>query len=155
MNGVPNLEISVRQFDLLDLPRIFELEKVSFPIDAFREETFIDYFHKQPDLFLVAESESSVIGYILASVISIEKCLIVSIAIDPAHKRKGVGRILAEHIFNRLLLSGVKKIELRVRSNNEEGQQFWRSLGFEPDIFLPNFYNDKAEALQMVKSLGA
>lgn len=153
MNGAVSLKLSVRQFTLSDLTRINELERVSFPIDAFREKTFIDYFHKQPDLFIVAESENIVIGYILSSIISAEKCLLVSIAIDPDYKRKGVGKFLAEHTFNYLAVSGIKRIELRVRISNEEGQNFWKSLGFEPDIVIPNFYNDNGQALQMVKNL--
>lgn len=153
MNAIVSLKISVRQFTLSDLPRINELERVSFPIDAFREEIFIDYFRRQPDLFIVAESENTIIGYILTSIVSAEKCLVVSIAVDPVYKRKRVGKILAEHAFKYLAVSGVKKIELRVRINNEEGQRFWKSLGFEPDMVIPNFYNDKAQALQMVKNL--
>ena len=89
-------EISLKQFALSDLTRVNELENISFPIDAFRESIFINYYHKHPDLFIVVESVNVILGYMLTYFISVEKALVVSIAIDPNHRRKGVGRILAE-----------------------------------------------------------
>ena len=146
-------EISVKQFTLSDLPRVNELENISFPIDAFRESTFIDYYHKHPDLFIVAESVNVILGYMLTYLVSVEKALVVSIAIDPNHRRKGVGRILSEYTFNRLKTSGVKEVELKVRITNKEGQYFWSSLGFESNTIIPNYYKDGEQALQMVRKL--
>lgn len=146
-------EISLKQFALSDLTRVNELENISFPIDAFRESIFINYYHKHPDLFIVVESVNVILGYMLTYFISVEKALVVSIAIDPNHRRKGVGRILAEYTFKRLKASGVKKVELRVRITNKEGERFWSSLGFKSNTIIPNFYKDGEQALQMVRKL--
>ena len=70
-------EISVKQFTLSDLTRVNELENISFPIDAFRESTFIDYYHKHPELFIVAESVNVILGYMLTYFVSVEKALVV------------------------------------------------------------------------------
>jgi len=146
-----SLEISTRPFVLSDLSRVIELENASFEIDAFSETTFTGYYHKHPRFFVVAETAGVIVGYMIAYPISAEQGLVVSIAVDPTYRRKGVGKILAGIAIDRLKEFGMKQIELRVRIINVEGYHFWKGLGFVVDKAIPNFYSDGGEALQMVK----
>ena len=146
-------EISVRRFNPSDLNRIIELENASFTVDSFTENTFLDYYHKCSDLFIVAEITEKVIGYMITCILS-EKGLIVSIAVDPNYRRKRVGRTLVDWTISSLKECGVKFAELRTRKTNIEGNGFWANLGFIPTITIQHFYSDGAEALQMVKVLG-
>jgi ribosomal-protein-alanine N-acetyltransferase len=149
-------EIRVRCFSLLDLDdlnRIVEIERASFPIDAFSKATLRRLYHKCPDLFIIAEIPGIIVGYMITCIFP-EKGDIVSIAIDPAYRRKGVGRTLVDFAFYNLKIFGVKVVELEVRTTNIEGIRFWESLGFFPIGTIPHFYRDGAEALRMRKSLG-
>jgi len=56
--------------------------------------------------------------------------------------------------FNHLKTSGVKIIELEVRSTNIESIRFWENLGFFPLRTISNFYNDGTDALKMRKFIG-
>jgi len=156
--GTPSLnkisgEILIRQFSPSDLDRIIELENISFQADSFSEATFKDYYHKCPDLFVVAEMSGVIVGYMITCVVS-EKALVVSVAVDPGCRRKGIGSALAKSTFNRLSASGVRTVELRVRTTNTEGRRFWENLKFLPVTAIPHFYSDGAEALHMERVLG-
>lgn len=146
-------KINVRCFSLKDLNRIMEIEQVSFTIDPFSEDIFRIWYHKCPYLFIVAEISGVVVGYMITCIVY-KKGYVVSIAVDPAYRHKSVGRTLSYFTFNCLKTSGVKMIELEVRTTNIEGIRFWENLGFFPLRTIPHFYHDGTDAIKMRKLLG-
>ncbi|MFZ3107077.1 MAG: GNAT family N-acetyltransferase [Candidatus Hydromicrobium sp.] len=146
-------KINVRCFSLTDLNRIMEIEHASFTIDSFSEDIFMSWYHKCPYLFIVAEISGVVVGYMITC-IAHTKGYVASIAVDPAYRHKSVGKTLVYFTFNHLKMSGVKIIELEVRSTNIESIRFWENLGFFPLRTISNFYNDGTDALKMRKLLG-
>jgi ribosomal protein S18 acetylase RimI-like enzyme len=51
--------------------------------------------------------------------------------IDPAFRRGGVGRTLAQSMFSEFHRRKVRRIELSVLPRNARARAFWTSLGFE------------------------
>lgn len=146
-------KINVRCFSLTDLNRIMEIEHASFTIDSFSEDIFMSWYHKCPYLFIVAEISGVVVGYMITC-IAHTKGYVASIAVDPAYRHKSVGKTLVYFTFNHLKMSGVKIIELEVRSTNIESIRFWENLGFFPLRTISNFYHDGTDALKMRKFIG-
>lgn len=64
---------------------------------------------------------------ILAEVVRGE---ITDLGVRPAERRRGIGRALVAAADDWLRSRGVKRVEVRVASQNSEGQGFWRALGF-------------------------
>lgn len=145
-------DVRIRLFLLSDLPRIMEIEHASFTVDAFSEGTFKRWYAKCPDLFIIAEVSGLIVGYMITCILP-EKGDIVSIAVDPLHRHKGVGRALVDYTLKELTLSKVKVVELEVRTTNVEAIRFWESFGFFPIGTIPHFYRDGAAALRMRKFL--
>lgn len=143
-------KINVRCFSLTDLNRIMEIEHASFTIDSFSEDIFMSWYHKYPYLFIVAEISGVVVGYMITCIVH-KKGYVASIAVDPAYRHKSVGKTLVYFTFNNLKMSGVKTVELEVRSTNIESIRFWKNLGFFPLRTISNFYNDGTDALKMRK----
>ena len=52
---------------------------------------------------------------------------------DPAHQRKGYGRLMMERAEELLRAEGCPKFNLQVRTSNEAVLAFYRRLGFAPD----------------------
>ena len=144
--------LKIRCFGLTDLSRILEIEKHSFGLDAFSPEHFIEWHHLSPGLFLVAEKDERVVGYMITGM-GIEKAYIVSIAVDPFHRKQGVGRTLASFTFKKLEKWGVTMVELEVRVTNKVGIDFWKSLKFFPVKVVSQAYSDGEAALKMRKLL--
>ena len=150
VEGMKQLEI--RRFTPSDLSRILEIERVSFSLDAFSERTFMGFYHECSDLFVVAEMDGKIVGYMITCSLP-EKGYVASIAVDPVYRHKKVGRTLANFSFKQLRARDVKVVELEVRATNKEGIGFWKTLGFLPLRRVPRFYEDGEDALKMRKIL--
>ncbi len=55
------------------------------------------------------------------------KWRVISIAIDPIYRCKGIGSGLANTTFNQLKTSSIKSLELEVRITNSEGICFGKA----------------------------
>ena len=108
------------------------------------------WYHKCSDLFIVAEIDKKIVGYMITCSLP-DKGYVASIAIDPAYRHKGIGRVLANFTFKQLKARSIKVIELEVRISNKEGMNFWKRLGFFPLRVVPRFYNAGEDALKMRK----
>ncbi len=132
----------IRRFHYADLDRILEIERHAFPKSPYDRGTFVSLQWLYPDSFLVYvqidsdRKESEIVGYIVFS----RDGHIISIAVDPLWRRKGVGRALVETIFQD---SRIRKVWAEVRTSNTGAQAFYRRLGFEVIGRAPNYYGDE------------
>jgi ribosomal protein S18 acetylase RimI-like enzyme len=59
---------------------------------------------------------------------------ITELYVEPAARRRGVGRALAGAALAFAGGHGAPRVEIRVHTRNAEGRAFWRALGFEPFV---------------------
>lgn len=142
----------MRLFKPSDVDRILQIEHTSFILDVFSEKTFLRLAHKFPELFIVAEMDNEIVGYIIACILR-GKGYVASIGVDPRYRRQRIGSILADFVFKKLKARGIKVVELEVRTTNEEGLSFWKHLGFFPLRVVREFYAEGEDALKMRKNL--
>lgn len=86
----------------------------------------------QPEAFLVAVFAEQVIGSVMAGYDG-HRGWINYLAVASAFRRKGVGRSLMDEAQAKLLGMGCPKINLQVRSTNDQVVAFYQSLGYEVD----------------------
>jgi len=127
----------IRKFRSKDLKEILRIEKKAFPKTPYDELIFIYYKQIYPDNFLVYVEESSdkIFGYIIFS----PNGHIVSIAVDPIHRRKGIGNKLVEEVLK--VTNSHAKVE--VRESNKIAQMFYKKLGFIQSGSIIGFYDDE------------
>jgi len=107
-----------------------------------------------PELFLVAEIGNEVVGYVSAVVRREGVGHVISICVDPQHRRKGIGRRLMQEVEKALIeLFGVKSIRLEVRVSNTAAINLYKSLGYRIVKKLQNYYPDGEDAYVMYKSV--
>lgn len=58
------------------------------------------------------------------------------LAVDPEHRRKGLGRKMMQAIEEKLLKRGCPKINLQVRSNNSEAAAFYDKIGYKTEDII-------------------
>jgi ribosomal-protein-alanine N-acetyltransferase len=140
----------IRRCKQKDLNEVLKIERICFkhPYDYF---TFLYFLIKDTDGFYVAEENNQIIGYAISSVRG-SKGTLVSIAVLPEFRRKGIGSKLMEEslIF---LSRKVDHVKLQVRVSNTEAIRFYKKFGFEETGFIPNYYLDGEDALIMSKKL--
>lgn len=86
----------------------------------------------QPELFLVALLDGRVVGSVMAGYEG-HRGWINYLAIATGCRRRGLGRRLMDEAERRLLALGCPKINLQVRSSNQDVIEFYRRIGYARD----------------------
>jgi ribosomal-protein-alanine N-acetyltransferase len=146
---VPPTVRSATRADLLDVLRI---ERASFsdpwPYAAF--ESSLD-----EAVFLVAcdaDAETTVLGYLVGSLVPNHGRAIghvKDLAVRPASRGHGVGRLLLTRGLDRLRRSGAATVKLEVRASNDPARSLYREVGFAPARRVPRYYDDGEDAVVM------
>jgi len=84
----------------------------------------------QPELFLVATAQGSVVGSIMAGYDG-HRGWLYAVAVLQSQQRQGIGTALVREAEARLLAMGCSKINLQVRSSNIAVVRFYQSLGYD------------------------
>jgi ribosomal protein S18 acetylase RimI-like enzyme len=82
-----------------------------------------------PEWFLVAEAGGRIIGAVMAGYEG-HRGWINYLAVEPAHRRNGLGRALMAEAERVLRAAGCPKINLQVRPENKEVIAFYGAMGF-------------------------
>jgi len=135
-----------------DLQGVLKIESASFRGDAYSAEVFLELHENCPDFFLVAKIHGSVVGYV-ASFLEESDAEIVSIAVDPKHRRQGIGRALMMHMLAKLTAFGIRRVTLTVRPTNIAAMRLYSTLGFRRVRQISQYYADGSDAIEMQKVL--
>ena len=84
------------------------------------------------DLFLVGIINGKIIASVMGGYEG-NRGWINYLAVDPAHRRKGYGRLIMQEVERRIRAKGCPKINLQVRATNDAVIKFYRSLGYAED----------------------
>ena len=144
--------LKVRKASREDLRQISEIEKTSFK-DPYPVSLLSLLLTISPEYFLVAEDSGRILGYVSALTEKSGKAHLVSIAVHPKHRKKGVARVLLENLMERLEAENVREIWLEVRVSNRAAVSLYRSLGFQEQGIIEAYYEDGEDALSMKKPL--
>ena len=89
----------------------------------------------QRELFLVAERRGRVVGTVLGGYDGF-RGWVYHLAVDPEHRRGGIGRELMQEIERRLNALGCPKINLQIRAHNSGVRAFYERLGFAVEAHI-------------------
>jgi ribosomal-protein-alanine N-acetyltransferase len=76
------------------------------------------------------------------------------LAVEPAHRRRGVARSLVRWLEETALTAGIFIIGLELRAGNEAARGFYRSLGYRELGQIPGYYQGVESAIRMVHDVG-
>jgi ribosomal-protein-alanine N-acetyltransferase len=81
-------------------------------------------------LFLVAEEQDKIAGYVVA-LEAADEGEILNLAVDEAGRRRGLGRALVQAIVEALSERGVRQVYLEVRESNAAARALYATFGFK------------------------
>jgi [ribosomal protein S18]-alanine N-acetyltransferase len=151
-------DYTIRHCGPSDLPSVVEINIASLP------EHYSDYFFESilkelPESFIVAETNQKVVGYIMCKIEFgfsnfrklgfVKKGHVVSVAVLPEHRGKGIGRSLLLEAINGLAFRKSDEIYLEVRVSNDLAVRMYQSLGFLIKSRLRSYYRDGEDAYLM------
>jgi len=92
----------------------------------------------------VARDRSDVVGYaaLIPSVGWSSHVAEVRVIVDPAHRRRRVGRSLARHVLIQAIELGFTKLVVEVVADQEPTLAMFSNLGFQPEALLRDHVRD-------------
>jgi [ribosomal protein S18]-alanine N-acetyltransferase len=135
-----------------DLGTVLEIERKSFE-QPYSREILAQELKIKAAYLRVATHRKKIIGYVDFWLVHDEMELI-SIAVDPRFKRRGVGESLMQEMLRFAHVNGAKAIYLDVRRSNETAQALYEKFGFVKVGVRRRYYSDNQEdAIMMKKTL--
>jgi ribosomal protein S18 acetylase RimI-like enzyme len=133
-----------------DAPALARLAAAALP-EAWSERGFAEEIGAAAARVWVARGPvGELIGYLVAHAVQGEVQLL-SLAVDAAYRRRGIGRILVEHALGQE--RGAAIAHLEVRSNDAGAQAFYARLRFQPVGRRPGFYPGGVDAISLARVL--
>ena len=99
----------------------------------------------------IIEQETKRLLGLCSAWLVVDELHITSIAVDPKHHRKGLGKYLMSNLIKRSESLGMNHVHLEVRDTNEPAKAFYKSMGFKTIGNRSNFYKDGSDALLLNK----
>ncbi len=148
----------IRRAELADLIPVMEINLKTLP------EHYSDYFYESllaelPEAFLVAEIGGKHVGYIMCKTEYgfsnfkklgfVKKGHVVSVAVLPEYRGKGIGKALVEEAINGVQVKKCDELYLEVRCSNTEAVKLYERLNFVIKQRLNSYYRDGEDAYLM------
>ena len=126
-----------------DTEAIVAIERVSFPTPWSRA-LLAHELRQAENIYLVAEIGGEVAGFIgLWRVL--DEGHICTLAVDPGHRRRGLGELLVLAALREAAGSGSNAVHLEYRVSNRGAASLYRKLGFERVGLRQGYYSDTGE----------
>jgi ribosomal-protein-alanine N-acetyltransferase len=145
----------LRKFTPDDLQGVMQINRETLP-ENYSDYFFMDLYERFPETFIVADEEGKIAGYIMCRVevgLSnfglgglIRKGHVVSIAVLPRFRRKGVAQSLLNTAMEGMRFYKAKQCYLEVRVTNDAGVALYKKLGFDVSRTVHGYYSDGEDA---------
>jgi ribosomal-protein-alanine N-acetyltransferase len=138
--------LATLRFELLGenrIPGILEIER-QVNDAPWSERSFRNELDHKQGIFLVAILNGDVVGYGGIWLI-IDEVHITTLAVDPAHQRKGIGKKMLIELLKRAQAAGMVCSTLEVRAGNASAISLYEQLGFAATARRKSYYPDNKE----------
>lgn len=138
-------QISIRDAKSTDLEHVIALDRIGLHQDKpdYWRGIFDHYVTggKKDRLFLVAETEGRIVGFIVGEVRAWEfgspPCgWVFALAVSPKEREMGIGKQMFDEICTRLKQAGVTTVRTMVDRDNKLTTSFFRSLGLRTGKYI-------------------
>jgi ribosomal-protein-alanine acetyltransferase len=128
--------VQIRAATHSDLAAIREIQQASTEASQWAPASYLDHD------CVVAVMKDRVVGFLVTRATAADEREILNVAVEPAARRAGIGRILMETV-----LAGNRGAWfLEVRESNEDAINLYKTLGFAAAGRRENYYHDPCEA---------
>jgi PhnO protein len=134
-----NANVVIRKIEEKDMLTVYEqicaLEETTFDINLF-QSIFIHNINDSNKLYYLAEDEQGLsLGYISCHIQKLlhhcgEVAEIQELFVKSAHRSKGIGALLVNHIESKLKEIGCKYFEVTAQNKRLKTHSFYQNIGF-------------------------
>ena len=132
----------IRVMKIEDYPQVHDLwmRIKGFAIRSIDDsEEGVSLFLRNPTTSVVSIEDGKVVGTILCGHDGRRGCM-YHVCVDPAYRRRGIGKEMVVFAMNRLREEKISKVSLIAFTQNDIGNAFWRQIGWTKREDL-NYYD--------------
>jgi ribosomal-protein-alanine N-acetyltransferase len=133
----------LRPMNTSDLTHVLEIERASFTY-PWSNKFFLQELQVRDAHSLLATIGEKSVAYVIYWLLPRE-IDIHNLAVNPAYRRRGIGRVLLETVVEEARRQGVSRVTLEVRKSNEAAQKLYHALGFSAKGVRKGYYSDDGE----------
>lgn len=133
----------IREMQIDDLEQVMVIENENFSV-PWTETGFFTFLIRQDALFLVAEEEEQIRGYIGVLTV-LDEGDITNVSVDKKSQGQGVGKALVQGLIDKTAEAGVTTLHLEVRESNVSAIALYEKMGFEKTGVRKNYYEAPTE----------
>lgn len=128
------MSLTIRPFKIADESAVIDLWKRCDLVRPWNDphEDIAIKMTTQPEFFLVGERDGRIVASAMAGFDG-HRGWVNYLAVEPTLQGKGIGRSLMAEVERLFKLRSVPKINLQVRSGNNDVIAFYKSLGYKVD----------------------
>jgi [ribosomal protein S18]-alanine N-acetyltransferase len=113
----------------------------------------ISWYVRHPEsVVLTARSDRAIAGFAIMRY-GDEAAHLNLLAVDPAHRRRGIARRLVTWLEETALTAGTFRIALELRESNAEARSFYEALGYREVTLVPGYYQGREAAVRMARNV--
>ncbi len=136
-------EVTLRRATLADLDAVLQVQQASPGAAVWNRADYQGLLAESDGIFLVAAGPV-VVGFLAARVVS-DELEILNLAVEPAHRGRGVAARLLGEALAEARARDVRSAWLELRASNQRALAFYRSFGFQVTSCRPRYYRDPEE----------
>jgi len=141
-----NLNVDIREMELDDLPRVFDLGEKLFTADkwlnlyrTWDEYELVERFNADGEFCLVAEVDEKLVGFAIGTLIEKRKSAwvygyLIWIGVDTSVSGRGVGKKLLQHMKNLFIENGARIMLVDTSYDNKVAIDFFGKNGFKDEV---------------------
>ncbi len=141
----------IRRASIEDLDSIVEIERLCFPEEVLFTRGLLAFLLRNA-VTLVACEDDTIVGFVIGY-LSGRTGVVYTLDVQPAHRRKGVGRALLNAIERYLVTLGARQLRLEAATSNKEALSLYRKAGYVEGELLENYYGHGKDALRLWKKI--
>ena len=135
--------IHIREMTLEDIEQVYDLEKSIFSI-PWSKNSFERAVKNKNTLFIVAEEEGEILGYLGMYIFS-DEADISNVAVSKQYRRQHIAKQMMDDILLKAQAAGVKHVTLEVRETNVAAIKLYENMGFVEAGIRKNYYEEPTE----------
>lgn len=155
-------DVSFKFVEEKNLDQVVNINLTCLP-ENYNNSFFLELYYGSPKTFIVATASDKIVGYITCRIETgfsevkkfgiAKKGHIVSIAVLPEYRRKGIGYNLVLKALEGMIEYRANECYLEVRVGNNTAINLYKKLGFKPMKTINGYYRDGEGAYVMAKGL--
>jgi len=144
--------LKIRRVQPQDIMDVISLAYDTLP-ERYNPVIFNQFYESFPEGFLVVVNRHHLVGFLIGMKTTPTIARILMLSIQNKYRKQGIGSSLLKEFLQSMKRLSVTRVELEVRTTNQEALAFYKKQGFSLQHTLSMFYQNGEDAYAMRKDL--